>query len=235
MRHGLAFPDAVGGLHGAFALLAALWERECTGAAVHVDLSQLETLLAFAGEALLATSASGVAPARHGNRSPDHAPQGVYPCAGDDAWVAVTVQGDAEWAALVELARRSARWTASPAPTWRPGSAAHDAIDDAVAAWTPTPVGRRRRRRAAGGRHRRQPGLHEPRPRRGRAPRRPRLHRHVGPARRRTAPVPRVPDPLRPHAGAPRPGADAGRRQRRRAAGRSATTTGRSTSCSPAA
>ncbi len=31
MRIGIAFPDAVGGLHGAFALLAALWERELPG------------------------------------------------------------------------------------------------------------------------------------------------------------------------------------------------------------
>ena len=103
LRIGLAFPDAVGGLHGAFALLSALWERELTGAAVHVDLSQLETLLAIAGESVLAASATGTAPPRHGNRSADHAPQGVYRCDGADAWVAVTVQGDAEWARLVAL------------------------------------------------------------------------------------------------------------------------------------
>ena len=46
---------------------------------------------------VLAASTTGIAPARHGNRSGDHAPQGVYRCDGADAWVAVTVQGDAEW------------------------------------------------------------------------------------------------------------------------------------------
>ena len=43
-RLGVAYPDAVGGTHGAFAILAALWERAITGGPVHVDLSQLETL-----------------------------------------------------------------------------------------------------------------------------------------------------------------------------------------------
>ena len=31
MKMGHAFPDPIGGLHGAFAVLAALWEREETG------------------------------------------------------------------------------------------------------------------------------------------------------------------------------------------------------------
>src|SRR5690606_23144841 len=93
-RIGVAYPDAVGGVHGAVALLAALWERELTGEAVHVDLSQLESLVAMAGELVLAASLTGTAPPRRGNRSPDHAPQGVYRCAGQDAWVALTVDDD---------------------------------------------------------------------------------------------------------------------------------------------
>lgn len=132
LRMGLAMPDAVGGLHGAFALLAALWERELTGASVHIDMSQLETLLAFAGESLLATSASGAAPARHGNRSQDHAPQGVYRCTGDDAWLAVTVQGDAEWKALLDVIGTTAF---APDADLAARHAAHDEIDAVIAAW----------------------------------------------------------------------------------------------------
>ena len=137
LRIGLAFPDAVGGLHGAFALLAALWERERSGSAVHVDLSQLETLLALAGESVLAASAGGAAPPRHGNRSDDHAPQGVYRCDGDDAWVAVTVQGDAEWAALVTLLGDDALDALAGADL-AGRVAAHDEIDAAMGRWTRT-------------------------------------------------------------------------------------------------
>ena len=135
MRLGIAFPDAVGGLHGAVAVLGALWERCHVGGAVHVDLSQLETLLAFAGEQLLTTSVEGVAPARHGNRSLDHAPQGVYPCAGEDRWVAVTVSDDDAWARLVELLDDPALRRAELA-TVAGRCAAHDELDDAIARWT---------------------------------------------------------------------------------------------------
>ena len=71
-RLGVAFPDPVGGVHGAFATLVALWERGLTGHAVHVDLSQFEALLSIAGELALARRSAGGAPVRHGNRSPDH-------------------------------------------------------------------------------------------------------------------------------------------------------------------
>ena len=67
VRIGLAFPDAIGGLHGAFATVQALWERALTGGPVHVDVSQFESLLSIAGEMLLVTSATGHSPDRHGN------------------------------------------------------------------------------------------------------------------------------------------------------------------------
>jgi crotonobetainyl-CoA:carnitine CoA-transferase CaiB-like acyl-CoA transferase len=102
-RLGVAFPDPVGGVHGAFAGLVALWYRETTGTAHHVDLSQLETLSSIAGEMLLAAAVTGEAPVRHGNRSADFAPQNVYRCAGDDSWVAISVTDDTAWHALVDV------------------------------------------------------------------------------------------------------------------------------------
>ncbi|MFV0307623.1 MAG: CoA transferase [Desertimonas sp.] len=102
-RLGIAYPDAVGGVHGAFATLAALWDRAHTGEGVHVDVSQLETLISVVGEAVLAASTEPEATARHGNRSLDHAPQGVYRCRGEDRWLAVTVVDDDRWRALVDL------------------------------------------------------------------------------------------------------------------------------------
>jgi crotonobetainyl-CoA:carnitine CoA-transferase CaiB-like acyl-CoA transferase len=134
-RLGVAYPDAVGGVHGTFALLAALWERERTGAGLHVDLSQLETLCTLGGELFLATSVSGDAPPRRGNRSLSHAPQGVYPCRGDDAWVAVTVLDDEGWAGLVDLVDRDALRDPQLA-TVEGRFAAHDRLDEELAAWT---------------------------------------------------------------------------------------------------
>ncbi|MCU1501730.1 MAG: L-carnitine dehydratase/bile acid-inducible protein, partial [Ilumatobacteraceae bacterium] len=134
-RLGFAFPDAVGGVHGTFATLAALWERAATGATVHADLSQAETLASFVGDGLLAASATQRVPARRGNRSLDAAPQGVYRCAGEDRWLAVTVAGDNEWRSVVDLVDDPALAALRDA-TLAERFAAHDEIDAALARWT---------------------------------------------------------------------------------------------------
>jgi crotonobetainyl-CoA:carnitine CoA-transferase CaiB-like acyl-CoA transferase len=99
---------------------------------VHVDLSQLETLLSIAGEMLLAASVTGEDPARHGNRAAGVAPQGAYPAAGDDAWVVVSVTSDDGWARLAGLLGLGDR--AALDLTGR--TAAHDELDAAIATWT---------------------------------------------------------------------------------------------------
>jgi len=100
LKMGVALPDPVGGLHCLVAVLTALEERDRTGRGCFVDISQLETYAAIGGETYLAASTTGAAPPRRGNRSPERAPQGVYPCAGEDEWVAISVESDAEWRAL---------------------------------------------------------------------------------------------------------------------------------------
>ncbi len=105
IRIGLAFPDAVGGAHGTFAVLASIWERAATGERVHVDLSQLETLLCYAGELVLAASSAGEPPQPMGNRSLDASPQGVYPTKIADRWVAITVEDDVAWMSLLDAAQ----------------------------------------------------------------------------------------------------------------------------------
>ncbi len=135
VKQGAAFPDGIGGLTGTFALLDALRERDRTGRAVYVNLSQLESYVSIGGEFVVAASASGEAPARRGSRSPAFAPQGVYPCRGDDNWVAITVQSDDAWKALVALIDRPA--LAGPSlGTNADRLRRHDAIDREIAAWT---------------------------------------------------------------------------------------------------
>jgi crotonobetainyl-CoA:carnitine CoA-transferase CaiB-like acyl-CoA transferase len=135
LRVGVAFPDPIGGLHGAVATLAALWRRAETGLGQFVDLSQLETLLPLIGDHLLTTSATGDLAQRQGNRSLAYAPQGVYRCGGDDAWLAVTVRSDQEWERLAEL-------VASPelqSDRYRTDSGRrehHDLIDAEISSWT---------------------------------------------------------------------------------------------------
>ncbi len=132
-KQGVAFPDPVAGTHGASAVLSAWWEHCRTGSAVHVDLSQLETLLAIAGDQIIEASATGRSPQRRGARSSTFAPAGVYPCAGDDRWLALTVYDEDDWVRLVGLVAGLDR------PDWGDAAARHDShdeIDQVIGRWT---------------------------------------------------------------------------------------------------
>ncbi|MCP3990235.1 MAG: CoA transferase, partial [Actinomycetia bacterium] len=132
-KQGVAYPDPVGGTHGATAVLAAWWEGQRTGDAVHVDLSQFETLLAIAGDQVIETSACGHPPLRRGARSAHYAPAGVYECAGHDRWLALTVYDEADWTLLVTVipALDRAQWAGVEARRVH-----HDEIDRLITAWT---------------------------------------------------------------------------------------------------
>ena len=95
--------DAASGSAGAFAALTALRRRETTGVGELVEVSQCENMLNHIGEFLMDAARSGVVHQPLGNRHRVHAPQGCYPCRGDDQWVALSVTSDEEWGALVEL------------------------------------------------------------------------------------------------------------------------------------
>ena len=138
-KQGIAFPDVVGGLHGTVIALAALWQHWHTGEAVAVDLSQLETAINVAGDQFAEASmlpADAPPPPRRGARTTDAAPSGVYQCQGDDAWLALTVTGDAAWQAVAGVLGGPAcepHWTTAAAR-----HANHDAIDELIERWTLT-------------------------------------------------------------------------------------------------
>jgi crotonobetainyl-CoA:carnitine CoA-transferase CaiB-like acyl-CoA transferase len=134
LKVGAAFPDPIGGLHAVVAILAALDERDRSGAGGSIDLSQFETYAAIGGEKYLAASATGEASPRLGNRSLDCAPQGVYPCRGDDSWVALSIRNDEEWQALAPLL--GAEMGDDRLATLGGRRRYHDDIDVAVASWS---------------------------------------------------------------------------------------------------
>jgi crotonobetainyl-CoA:carnitine CoA-transferase CaiB-like acyl-CoA transferase len=100
MHVGISYGDPTGGLHGAFAVLAALWHRVHTGAGQYIDLSQWETSVATLGEGVLEQCLTGAQPPRSGNRDPHMAPHGVFRCAGEQRWVAIAVRDDDDWRRL---------------------------------------------------------------------------------------------------------------------------------------
>jgi crotonobetainyl-CoA:carnitine CoA-transferase CaiB-like acyl-CoA transferase len=94
------YPDPVVGILAVGALMAALRRRRQTGKGAFIDLSQREVAVALLGEAVVDHSLSGRVAVPIGNRHLRMAPHGVYPCQGDDLWVAIAVDSDAEWRGL---------------------------------------------------------------------------------------------------------------------------------------
>jgi crotonobetainyl-CoA:carnitine CoA-transferase CaiB-like acyl-CoA transferase len=131
--------DPLAGMHGTFAMLVALAERERTGKGVHVEATMVEGALNVAAEQLIEFTAYGNLMQREGNRSSEAAPQGIYPCAGsepgEETWLALSVRSESQWAALRKLLG-DPEWCRADALQSRLGRrAAHDEIDAHLRAW----------------------------------------------------------------------------------------------------
>ena len=130
------YPDHVGARVSAVAVLAKLIERRRTGRGGTVSVAQAETILAELSAEIALESVRPGSITATGNAVPGDAPRGVYPCAGDDEWVVITVRDDADFAALAGV-------TGQPGPDGGPGYATaagrvagRAQIDAAVTAWT---------------------------------------------------------------------------------------------------
>ncbi len=152
-KSGVAWADPVAALHAAAAITIALWDRaadpEHRGQAI--ELAQVEGMIDFIGEELLAAQVRGADAPRRGNRHPFYAPQGCYPCAGpggpsraaegrasqtsNDRWIAISVTSDAEWQALCALAGFD---DALACLRLDERIDRHDALDAAINDWTAT-------------------------------------------------------------------------------------------------
>jgi crotonobetainyl-CoA:carnitine CoA-transferase CaiB-like acyl-CoA transferase len=95
--------DPIAGLHAAFAAVAALVVRDRDGSGMHVESTMVESALNVAAEMLVEYSRNGIELRRNGNRGPGASPQRVYPCRGDDEWVALAATDDAARASLARL------------------------------------------------------------------------------------------------------------------------------------
>ncbi|MFN0029874.1 MAG: CaiB/BaiF CoA transferase family protein, partial [Acidimicrobiales bacterium] len=121
------FPmDPSAGLAAAVATMAALRRRDRTGRGELVEVPQVEYVLQHVGEYLVDAARSGRDRDPIGNRHITHAPQGCYPCRGEDAWVVICVDSDDAWSGLVRALGDPA-WATEPALATAPGRrAAHD-------------------------------------------------------------------------------------------------------------
>ena len=120
--------DPIVGVHAGVALLAALEHRRRTGEGQLVEIAQIEVAACVAAEPVIEYSMNAIVQPRQGNRRRGYL-QGVYPTAADDAWVAISVRDDADWARLVDAIAR---------PDLLERILVNDEFDTVVADWTRT-------------------------------------------------------------------------------------------------
>ena len=135
---GYSYLDWMGAYSFCLAMLSALFHRERTGEGQWIDASQTEVGLFINGTTVLDWSANNRIWTRYGNRSPykPAAPHNIYPCAGEDRWLAIACFTEAEWHALTKVTEH---------PEWAKDSrfanlsarlAHHDALDALISGWT---------------------------------------------------------------------------------------------------
>ena len=93
--------DPNAGTHVAWAVQAALLARERSGQGQLIELSQAEAVLHHITYDVLDYEFNGRERTQRGNDHPSFAPYGVFPCAGEDRWIAIACTSDAAFAALM--------------------------------------------------------------------------------------------------------------------------------------
>lgn len=108
---GSVLPDVLSGAYVALAVVQSLYDRAATGRGDHVEIAMAEAVMSVIPEAIIDYTLNGRQSERIGNGDPKKAPHGVYPCAGDDAWIAISVGTDVEWGGLCRVAGPAVEWT----------------------------------------------------------------------------------------------------------------------------
>jgi crotonobetainyl-CoA:carnitine CoA-transferase CaiB-like acyl-CoA transferase len=131
-----AYGDEVQPLVNAAAIVAALDYRDRTGLGQYIESSMAEVLAQQIAPALLDWEMHQHVQMRNGNRRPDAAPHGVFPCLGEDRWCAISVVTEADWRAFREGLGNPA-WTAEARfATLGKRKTHEDDLEALVADWT---------------------------------------------------------------------------------------------------
>lgn len=128
------YADSTFGAAAALATTVALLHRRRRGEGQFIDVSAVETMSSMIGDSLTAHALGGELPRCEGNRHPEFAPHGVYPCR-DGAWISLAAQNEAAWRALAALIEPRLA-TATHFATGAARKANESALDIVIAAWT---------------------------------------------------------------------------------------------------
>jgi crotonobetainyl-CoA:carnitine CoA-transferase CaiB-like acyl-CoA transferase len=136
MKTGFSYGDPMAGTALVAAVAMALRQRKREGCGSYVELAQRENLTVFVGEFLVGYSMNGVEPVPAGNRHPVVAPHNVFRCSGDDSWITIACQDDAEFEALCRVIGRDDLATNERYAMMAARKANEADLDGPIEAWT---------------------------------------------------------------------------------------------------
>jgi benzylsuccinate CoA-transferase BbsF subunit len=130
------YPDFISGAFGASALIGALIYRKRTGKGQMLEISQLESATQFLTFPILDYVVRGEKGRRKGNRWDYAAPNGIYPCKGDDEWCAISVVREEDWRGFCK-AIGNPPWSEEPRfSSLSRRKENEDELDTLVSGWT---------------------------------------------------------------------------------------------------
>ena len=135
LKSGNTWVDPFAGIHGLGGLLTALYHRERSGRGQQIDVSMQEGLLQLLGPQFHDYWMNGRLHPGSGNRR-EGLVRGIYPCAGEDDWIAISVREEAQWAALASATGNEAWLGDDRLATMAGRHEQHDEIDAAIGEWT---------------------------------------------------------------------------------------------------
>ncbi len=135
-KAGQSFVDFLSTWGALLGVATALHYRNLTGKGQWIDNGMYQLGCYWVSEYVMDWIANGRLAERIGDRHPWRAPQGCYPCTGEDRWCVISVGDDAEWAALC-------REMGEPELSRDPRFATqlgrrehHDELDVMISSWT---------------------------------------------------------------------------------------------------
>ena len=131
-----AYTDYVSCRFAAFALLSALAYRRKTGKGQYIDQSQFESSIQFMAPPIMDYQVNGKVMGSNGNRLPQAAPHGVFPCKGDDRWVAICVMDEKQWTEFCQVIGNPSLATLKDFSNLSQRKNNEDALEKLVTDWT---------------------------------------------------------------------------------------------------
>lgn len=138
---GYSYMDHIAAYYMTVAILAALHQRERTGEGQHIDLATVPAGIAMLPTEVLDWTVNGRPARRPGLPDGNHAdfgemaPHGIYPCLGEDRWIAIACRDERD-VALLSKVLDEPRLTDDRFATLEQRLLGADALDELVSACT---------------------------------------------------------------------------------------------------